>query len=84
MKSHIARSIVFASVLFFAALGVKGLFAEEKKPAPRFFELRIYTAAPGKLDALHARFRDKGRMKSLPAPSEEDSSSDVSTLRGRR
>ena len=26
--------------------------------APRLFELRIYTAAPGKLDALHARFRD--------------------------
>lgn len=58
MKSNIARTILFASVLFFAALGVKSLFAEEKKPAPRFFELRIYTAAPGKLDALHARFRD--------------------------
>ena len=26
--------------------------------APRFFELRIYTAAPGKLEALHKRFRD--------------------------
>ena len=24
----------------------------------RVYELRIYTAAPGKLDALHARFRD--------------------------
>jgi hypothetical protein len=24
----------------------------------RFFELRIYTTHPGKLDALHARFRD--------------------------
>lgn len=24
----------------------------------RFFEMRIYTAAEGKLDALHARFRD--------------------------
>jgi hypothetical protein len=37
--------------------------AEEKKPAAgatgtRFFEMRKYTAAPGKLDALLARFRD--------------------------
>jgi NIPSNAP len=24
----------------------------------RFFELRIYTAAPGKMEALHKRFRD--------------------------
>jgi hypothetical protein len=29
------------------------------KPAtPQFFELRIYTAAPGKMDALNKRFRD--------------------------
>jgi hypothetical protein len=27
-------------------------------PEPRLFELRIYTAAPGRFDALHARFRD--------------------------
>jgi hypothetical protein len=27
-------------------------------PDTRFYELRIYYAAPGKLDALHARFRD--------------------------
>jgi hypothetical protein len=26
--------------------------------APRLFELRVYTAAPGRLDALNARFRD--------------------------
>jgi len=26
--------------------------------AEQFYELRIYSAAPGKLDALHARFRD--------------------------
>ena len=25
---------------------------------PRFFELRTYTAAPGKLEALHKRFRE--------------------------
>ena len=26
--------------------------------ASRLFELRVYTAAPGKLESLHARFRD--------------------------
>jgi hypothetical protein len=32
--------------------------ASTKVPANRFFEIRTYTAAEGKLDALHARFRD--------------------------
>jgi hypothetical protein len=31
---------------------------EEKKMDTRFFELRTYHAAPGKMEALHARFRD--------------------------
>src|SRR5687767_15087121 len=31
--------------------------AADEEPG-RLFELRIYTAAPEKLDALHARFRD--------------------------
>ena len=30
----------------------------EQAPAGRVFELRTYTASPGKLDALNARFRD--------------------------
>ena len=30
----------------------------EKKVDSRIFELRTYTAAPGKMDALNARFRD--------------------------
>lgn len=38
-----------------AALAGRTLSAAEVKP--RYFELRIYTAAPGKMDALHARFR---------------------------
>src|SRR3954463_15345722 len=32
--------------------------AAEEKKAERVFELRTYTAAEGKLDALNARFRD--------------------------
>ena len=33
--------------------------ASAAEPAkPQLYELRIYTAAPGKMDALHRRFRD--------------------------
>jgi hypothetical protein len=32
--------------------------AKDHGKKDRFFELRIYTAAPGKLDALNKRFRD--------------------------
>ncbi len=31
---------------------------EEKKAAPRLYELRIYTTHPGRLPALHKRFRE--------------------------
>jgi hypothetical protein len=53
---------------FWAVLAVAGLaagvalFAAEDKKVdkkdPRVFELRTYYAAPGKMQALHARFRD--------------------------
>jgi hypothetical protein len=52
------------SFLLTAALGTLGAVAASAAPpsslAPdsRCFELRTYTAAPGKLEALHARFRD--------------------------
>ena len=38
-----------------AVVASSSLAAEKES---RLFELRIYTAAPGKLDALNARFRD--------------------------
>ena len=44
----------FLSLLIFAMLGGI-MFAED---APACYELRTYTATPGKLDALHARFRN--------------------------
>lgn len=54
------------SLLLAAGLGAAGAFATTLIAAPgslapgsRCFELRTYTAAPGKLEALHARFRDK-------------------------
>ncbi|MFN0055605.1 MAG: NIPSNAP family protein [Planctomycetales bacterium] len=31
---------------------------DDKKDAPRLYELRTYTTHPGRLPALHARFRD--------------------------
>ena len=37
--------------------GTPAAFAAEPA-ASQLYELRIYTAAPGKMDALHARFRD--------------------------
>ena len=55
------------SLLFSAALGAVGALAAVRVSATppgslaadsRCFELRTYTAAPGKLEALHARFRD--------------------------
>lgn len=41
------------------AFGVAGTgwgLAQERKPASGFYELRVYTAKPGKRDALAARF----------------------------
>ncbi len=53
------------SVLFFTLIAAAaGTFMTSPQittaaePENRFFELRIYTTHPGKLDALHARFRD--------------------------
>jgi hypothetical protein len=49
-------------VLSIAALcALAAALSAAEAPAPatsRCFELRTYTAAPGKLDALHARFRE--------------------------
>jgi len=47
--------IVLASLVV-SMLGATYVLAAEKDG--RVFEMRVYWAAPGKLDALHARFRD--------------------------
>lgn len=44
--------------LFSLALVASGLFSSAQAEEARFFELRIYHAAPGKMDDLLARFRD--------------------------
>src|SRR5260221_10788451 len=51
LRSIVALSLAFAGLALYAANG-------DEKVDTRVFELRTYTAAPGKIDALHARFRD--------------------------
>lgn len=47
---------LLASLSLLPLMVLSQAFAAE--PDNRFFELRVYYANPGKLDALHARFRD--------------------------
>ena len=54
MPSPIA---ILVPLLLLAAMFAVPLMAEDK-PAERCFEMRTYTAAPGKMEALHTRFRD--------------------------
>jgi hypothetical protein len=50
------------TILVTASAALLGAFALPHSPAagagPKVYELRIYTPAPGKLDAVNARFRD--------------------------
>ena len=41
-----------------ATIAITAATAPDASAADRVFELRTYTASPGKLDALNARFRD--------------------------
>ncbi|HYG73700.1 MAG TPA: NIPSNAP family protein [Planctomycetota bacterium] len=49
---------LFVALLFSAVLFAIPARAEEKTGGERCFEMRTYYAAPGKMEALHARFRD--------------------------
>ncbi|HEV3238326.1 MAG TPA: NIPSNAP family protein [Gemmataceae bacterium] len=49
---------VFLLSLLVAASGITTPKVRAAEKDTRLFEMRIYYAAPGKLDALHARFRD--------------------------
>ena len=51
VRAIVALSVVFAGLALYPAKG-------DEKVDTRVFELRTYTATPGKIDALHARFRD--------------------------
>ena len=62
MSMHKASVLIIAATSFVAGLFVHAVFvpapAVAAQTANRVFELRTYTAAEGKLDALNARFRD--------------------------
>lgn len=50
---------ITAAILTAGALGIAGIAAAASpKRDDRFFEMRTYIANPGKMSALHARFRD--------------------------
>ena len=59
MKAMLAAGTVVLG-LGVLAFAVQGALAskEGKKVDPRVFELRTYTAKPGKMKALHTRFKD--------------------------
>ncbi len=53
------RGLLMAGLLAAAALaGFSAYAGKEKKMDARVFELRTYHVHPGKMNALHARFRD--------------------------
>jgi hypothetical protein len=52
------RLVTKVDSVFLTATDYSPLVAPSKAGEPRVFELRTYHASPGKLDALHARFRD--------------------------
>ena len=55
------RLLAGAAAVFAVCVAVTAFAQEEKKPeAPtrRFFEMRTYVANAGKIEALHARFRN--------------------------
>jgi hypothetical protein len=53
--------VLLAAIMFAAGFLVRGMLSASvahAQAANRVFELRTYTAPPGKLDALNARFRN--------------------------
>jgi hypothetical protein len=50
------KTTSIALTVLISAVHAGAVLAQEK-PMPRLFEMRTYTAAEGKLDALNARFR---------------------------
>jgi hypothetical protein len=55
---RIAFIVFVAAAALLAGLGARTRADKEKKVDNRVFEMRTYHAAPGKMKALHARFRD--------------------------
>jgi hypothetical protein len=59
MKRLTVLAMAMAVAMLSSGVGAEDKKARDKeKKMDRVFELRIYHAAPGKMKALHARFRD--------------------------
>jgi NIPSNAP len=56
--SKISKTVGFSLLSLMIGLGAGVLFASSAQENGKVYELRIYTATPGNLDNLHARFRD--------------------------
>lgn len=57
MNHPLLKALICCSILSLVSGLLSSPSMAEEKPT-RFFEMRTYTTNPGKLDALHARFRD--------------------------
>jgi NIPSNAP len=58
LRSQLLIAVVVLGGAAVATLRVSAAPPGSLAPDSRCFEMRTYTAAPGKLEALHARFRD--------------------------
>ena len=79
MKASYVLSFLFGGAVM---LGLSGLSGSDAKPPHHVYELRLYHANEGKIDALKARFRDhtdaifkRHNMKSIGYWSPEDAPS---------
>ena len=52
------KRIILGTALVIGLVGVGYAAGAKMERADRFFEMRVYYANPGKMQALHARFRD--------------------------
>jgi hypothetical protein len=52
------KRIILGTALVIGLVGVGYAAGAKMERADRFFEMRVYSANPGKIQALHARFRD--------------------------
>ena len=58
MRTLLSVSFIPATLFASALLLGPRATAADALPAGKIYELRVYHASPGKLEALHARFRD--------------------------
>jgi len=58
MRTSFLTTLVLGLVISSSGLASNPVSADESSPNGKIFDMRIYKANPGKLEALNARFRD--------------------------